>query len=134
VTLRYLTILEVIELHDLMIQRTDSPPAPLRDMGLLDSAVMRPQIAAYYEDADLVRQAVLLITGVSQAQAFVDGNKRAAFAAGDVFLRLNGSQYSGDPIELGRQLEMIASRTDSLEAATVRFEEWLRERVSPLSS
>jgi death-on-curing protein len=87
-------------------------------------------MASYYEQADFVRQAVLLAVGISQAQAFVDGNKRTAFAVMEVFLDLNGLEYSGDPLELARQLEAVAERGDSLDAATDRFEAWLRERVS----
>lgn len=87
-------------------------------------------MAAYYEQADLIRQAALLAVGVAQAQTFLDGNKRTAFAVLDVFLRLNGRLYEGDAIALAQQLESIATRTDSLEAATARFEAWLREHVS----
>src|SRR5207237_7521687 len=96
---------------------------------LLESAVMRPQMAAYYEGADLVRQAALLAVGISQSQAYLDGNKRTAFAAVDVFLRLNGFASPLDSQEYAHQLELVAERTDSLDAATVRFEEWLRRNV-----
>lgn len=92
---------------------------------------MRPRMVAYYEGADLIRQAALLAVGIAQAQAFVDGNKRTAFAAADVFLRLNGLAFAGDPVEFGQQLEAVATRSDSLEAATERLEAWLRDRVAP---
>ena len=127
---RYLTVAEAIALHQAVTERTGYAPAPLRDEGLLDSALQRPRAAAYYEEADLIRQAAMLAVGISQAQAFLDGNKRTAFAALDVFLRLNGLIYSGDPTALAQQLEAVAERTDSLDAATQRFEDWLREHVS----
>ena len=114
------------------MESTGYLPAPLRDEAGLESAVMRPRMAAHYEDADLVRQCALLTVGIAQAQAFLDGNKRTAFAAGDVFLRLNGFEFSGDPLELARQLEEVAERTGSLADATDRFEAWLRESVAPL--
>ena len=44
----------------------------LRDENALASAVMRPQMAAHYEDADIIRSATLLAVGISQAQAFLD--------------------------------------------------------------
>src|SRR5438552_17672465 len=50
----------------------------LRDIGLLDSALMRPVHAAQYADADLAEQAATLIWGIAQNQAFIDGNKRLA--------------------------------------------------------
>lgn len=125
----YLSLADVIALHALVMERTGAAPTPLRDEGLLESAMMRPRMAAHYEEADLVRQAALLAVGISQAQAFLDGNKRTAFAACDVFLRLNGLVYSGDPVELAKQLEYIAERSGELEMVTTRFENWLRERV-----
>ena len=126
---RYLSLADVIALHAAVMERTGYVAAPLRSEALLDSAIQRPRTAAYYEGADLVRQAALLAVGVAQAQAFLDGNKRTAYAALDVFLRLNGVTFSGAPVELAQQLEDVATRTDSLDAATRRFEDWLRERV-----
>lgn len=93
---------------------------------------MRPRMAAHYEEADLIRQAVLLAVGISQAQAFVDGNKRTAYAGMDVFLRLNGLMYAGDPVELGKWLEAIATREGTLEESTVAVAEWLRENVAEM--
>jgi death on curing protein len=126
---RYLSVADVISLQRLVLERMGSVAAPLRDAGALESAVMRPRMAAYYEQADLIRQAVLLPAGISQAQAFVDGNKRAALAAADVFLRLNGLALPGEPLELARQLEALAERSGSLAEATARFEAWIRERL-----
>jgi death on curing protein len=127
----YLSVTDVIAIHDDIVRRLGGDFAPLRDEGLLESAIMRPRMAAHYEDADLVRQAALLAVGISQAQAFVDGNKRTGYGATEVFLDLNGYEFVGVPIEMAKQLEEVAVRTDSLEAATDRFEEWLRQRVAP---
>ena len=123
---RYLGVLDIVALHAEIMERTGFSPAPLRDEGLLESAIMRPRMAAHYEQADLIKQAVLLAIGISQAQAFLDGNKRAAFAACRAFLWLNGITYNGDPLELAKQLEAVASREGSLEEAANRFEAWLR--------
>ena len=127
----YLSLADVVALHHAVMDRTGYAPAPLRAERLLDSAVQRPRMAAYYEDADLIRQAALLAVGIAQAQASLDGNKRTAYAALDVFLRLNGLAFSADPISLAQQLEAVATRTDSIDAATGRLENWLRERVAP---
>ena len=126
---RYLSFADVVALHQAVMERTGHQPAPIRDDGLLDSALQRPTMAAFYEDADLIRQATLLAVGIAQAQAFLDGNKRTAFAALDVFLRINGTSFDGDPLELAQQLEQLATRADSLDAATGRFEQWLREHI-----
>lgn len=124
----YLTVLDVIAMHDELIERTGGAVG-LRDEGALDSAIMRPQMAAYYEEADLVTQAVLLMSGIALAHAFVDGNKRTALASGDTFLQINDQLYEGDDIELARQIEALVTRPDSLEDATARFVAWLRPRL-----
>jgi death-on-curing protein len=125
----YLSLADVVALHTLAMERSGYVPAPLRDAGALESAVLKPQMAAYYQGADLDRQGALLAVGIAQAQAFIDGNKRTAYAALDVFLRLNHTPFNGDPVELAKQLEALAERTDSLDAATSRFEAWLRQFV-----
>ncbi len=126
--MRYLSLANILALHELVMTRTGSEPAPVRDEGLLESAVMRPQMAAHYEQADIYRQAALLAVGISQAQAFLDGNKRTAFAACDIFLRWNGQLFQGDPLALAQQLEVVA-RAENRAEATARFEEWLRTQV-----
>jgi death-on-curing protein len=83
-------------------------------------------MAEHYDGADLVRQAALLAVGISQAQAFLDGNKRTALYSAVTFLEVNGCSLRFDDLEMARQLELVAERVDSLEAATDRFESWLR--------
>ncbi len=129
--IRYLSMAEVLALHQAMMEKFGVASSPLREEGLLESAIMRPRMAAYYSEADIIRQSALLAVGISQAQAFLDGNKRTAFAACDVFLRLNGLAFAGDSIELAIQLEAVAGRTGSLEEATDQFEDWLRKQVRP---
>lgn len=131
--MRYLGVAEVVALHALIMERTGERQTPLRDPGGLEGAVMRPRMHADLGGADLVRQCAVLAVGISQAQAFLDGNKRAAYAAADVFLRANRAMYAGDPLEMARRLEAVAERGDGLEAATARFEEWLRANVSERS-
>jgi death-on-curing family protein len=111
------------------MQRLGWSPAPpcAGGEGLLESAILRPQFAAHYEGAEVIHQAALLGVGISQAQAFVDGNKRTAFHVTATFLLVNGVDVTRvDALELARQLEAVATRTDSLENATARFEAWLR--------
>jgi len=125
-----LTLADVLALHEIMMERFGRAPAPLREEGLLESAIMRPRMVAYYSDIDLVSQCAILTVGISQAQAFLDGNKRTAYAACDVFLRLNGLAYTGDPLALAVQLEMVAQQSSDLEEATEHFAQWLRGEVS----
>lgn len=132
-SVRYFTVADVIAIHAEIMRRLGESPEPLRDAGLLESAITRPQMAAWYENADLIRQGALLAVGISQAQAFVDGNKRTAFAALDAFLFINGWELTGDPIALARQLEEIADHSRDA-AAFDAFEEWLRSRAEPRAS
>src|SRR5215217_3132066 len=129
--LRYPTVAEVIAIHEKVLRGLGEAPKPLRDEGLLESALTRPQMAAYYEGADLVRQATLLGTGISQAQAFLDGNKRTAFATLDAFHWVNGWEFVGEPMELARRFEQFAERSGDPDAAIDAFEAWLRDYVQP---
>jgi death on curing protein len=126
---QYLTLAEVIAIHESAIRRLGVAPKPLRDEGTLESAVMRPQMAAYYEGADVIRQAALFGVGISQAQAFLDGNKRTAYLALNTFLRMNGLTYSGDRLALARQFEQLAERSNKPDEAIDAFEAWLRQFV-----
>lgn len=126
---RYLTVAEVIELHDRIMERTGARPEPLRDEGLLESALMRAHTAAFYEGADLVRQAVLMAVGISQNQPFVDGNKRAAFVVLDVFLRIHGHVFQGNSLALAKRIERIAEDSEKRSEETTAFEQWLRGEI-----
>ncbi len=62
----------------------------LRDPGLLDSALARPQNAFAYGEEDIVVLAVRLLAGLALAHAFEQGNKRTSFVALTEFLMING--------------------------------------------
>jgi death-on-curing protein len=134
-SIRYLSLAEVIGLHAGILELTGSPASPLLRPGDLLSAMERPRNAAFYESADLIRQAVLLGVGISQSQAFLDGNKRVAFAAADVFLRINGFVFLGDSLELAYRLESIAEASHKERDARIDdLESWLRPLVQPVVS
>src|SRR5215212_1031836 len=128
---QYLSLAEIIAIHESAMRRLGDELKPLRDEGLLESAVMRPQMAAYYEGADIVRQAALLGAGISQAQAFIDGNKRTAYLALNTFLRMNGLTFSSDRLALAQQFEQFAERSNEPDEAIDAFEAWLRQYVQP---
>jgi death-on-curing protein len=68
----------------------------LRDPGLLDSAMARPQNAFAYGEEDIVALAVRLLDGLAQAHAFEQGNKRTSFVAMIEFLLINGYDLAID--------------------------------------
>lgn len=127
-TYTYLTTFDVLAMNEAIMERMGGSSL-LRDVGALESAVMRAQMVANYEDADLVTQAAVLMIGIALAHAFIDGNKRTALLAGTTFVRLNGQRIASEPEELARQIEAIVIRSDSLEAATTRFIGWLRSHM-----
>ena len=86
---------EVLAIHSTLLERFGGPPG-VRDHGLLESALYRPQTGHY---ADLAEMAAALFESLIMNHPFVDGNKRVAFFATDVFLRLNGWALEVEPDE-----------------------------------
>ena len=127
-SLRYLGLLDVTAMHQEIMARYNQVSS-FRDNGeaTLESALMRPQMAAHYESADLAKQTALLIMGIAQAHPFVDGNKRVAFAAGIVFLQLNGYLVKSRPREFGERIVYVLKG-----AALDDFAEWIRANLNPL--
>lgn len=130
-TTQYLSLADIIAIHESAMRRLGDEAKLLRDEGILESAVMRPQMAAYYEGADIARLAALLGVGISQAQAFIDGNKRTGYLALNTFLRMNGLTYIGDRLALARQFERFAERSNDPDEAIDAFEAWFRQYVQP---
>lgn len=85
-TVAFLTLEEVLEIHATLLHEFGGPPG-VRDLGLLESALFRPRTGYY---ADLIEMAAALFESLLMNHPFVDGNKRVAFFAVDVFLRING--------------------------------------------
>ena len=82
----YLTLEEVLALHAAVIARHGGAPG-VRDRGLVESALARAR-SGYYDS--LSEQAAALLQSFARNHAFVDGNKRLAWASSLVFLRMNG--------------------------------------------
>jgi len=91
-TTLYPTLNETLELHHRLIERFGGK-AGVRDMGLLESALMRPQ-TGYYKTLSL--EAAAFMQSLAQNHAFIDGNKRVAFATTAIFLRMNGYRLKVD--------------------------------------
>ena len=99
----------------------------IRDDGLLDSALARPQqlFACGQPPPDLAALAASLAFGLARNHPFVDGNKRTAAVACETFLLLNGASLPVDDLEL--YPVYLALAESSLSEA--EFAGWLRERV-----
>ena len=106
--MRFPDKLDVLMVHARLIAETGGSSG-LRDEGLLESALAAPENRYRYEDADLVTCAATYAYHLTQAHAFVDGNKRVAAAITEIFLESNGSQLTMSDDEIVRLFLDIAS-------------------------
>ena len=103
----------------------------MRDEGLLESALMRPQNTVAYADADNPPDAAVLAAsygvGIAKNHPFIDGNKRTAFLAVGLFFFLNGLRLQASQAEA--TLTMIAVAAGDISEED--FAAWLREHSVP---
>ena len=116
------TIEEVVAIHDALLSETGGA-AGLRDMGALESALLRPQMG-YYDG--LIEEAAALMESLAMNHPFVDGNKRTALGATDTFLRLNSHFIDCDNREAYNHF-MKLFKTNSFRVAELLS--WLEEHV-----
>jgi death-on-curing protein len=114
-------------LHDLSITEHGGAGG-LRDEGLFESALARPQnLLAYESDVDLARLAASYAFGLAKNHAFVDGNKRTAFIAAATFLSLNGQRLVADQAQATLVMLSVASGAFSEE----ELANWIRQHLQP---
>lgn len=99
----------------------------IRDEGLLDSALARPQNLAAYGDPTVFDLAASYAFGIARNHPFVDGNKRAAFVTAALFLRLNGQALNADQAEAA----VVFLRLAAGELSEPELAEWLRPNAKP---
>lgn len=121
----YLTLTEVLAMHEELIELYGGAHG-VRDMGALESALFRPQ-TGYYDD--VIAEAAALLESLAINHPFIDGNKRIAFAVADVYLRLNGFLFEGDPIET---YEFMIGLFERGAFRFERLEPWLRKNAKAL--
>ena len=116
-----------LAIHDRQLSEHGGSPG-VRDETLLDSALARPQQLYAYGDPppDLADLAASLAYGLARNHPFVDGNKRTAAVACEVFIELNGGVLQADDLAL--YPVYIALAEGSL--AEAGFAAWLRPRIS----
>lgn len=101
--------------------------AGVRDLGLFESALARPQHLAAYGEPDVAALAAAYGLGLAKNHPFVDGNKRTAFVAVELFLALNGFDLVADDADC--VLTMLAVAAGSLDEPA--FAAWLRSHTEP---
>jgi len=122
----YPTVAETIETQRLLIAEFGGLDG-LRDMGLLESAVLRPQNSYY---SSVVEEAAALMESLANNHPFVDGNKRISFVMADVMLRANG--YFLDVESLAAH-ELIAGALEKNEFRFPLIRDWLASIAKPLA-
>jgi len=117
---------DALALHDRLLA-LDGGAAGVRNVGLLQSALARPQQLHAYGDApDTIDMAGAYMVGIVRNHPFVDGNKRTAFVVGVLFLEINGHRFTATEEDATQAVLGLADRTID-EAAFIR---WLRADVS----
>ena len=101
----------------------------VRDLGLLESALARPENLAAYGDPDAADLAAAYAFGIAKNHPFVDGNKRTAAVLMETFLDLNGQELTADDASLVVVVLALAAG-DMSEA---ELTQWLRENLKPLA-
>ena len=98
-------------------------PDGIRDLGLLESALARPQNKFAYGETDLAALVAAYVFGIARNHPFIDGNKRAAFASMIVFLGLNGVDFIVPPENATAMVLSLAAGEVSEESLT----RWIRD-------
>jgi death on curing protein len=120
----YVTTADALFFHRQLIERYGGAPG-LRDAGALESALHRPQ-TGYYDT--IIHEVAALLESLVQNHPFVDGNKRVAFAAADVFLRINGYSITADSKAIYEYvLKLFEERAFDME----HLVPWLQEIARP---
>jgi death-on-curing protein len=116
----YLTVADVLGMHTILMQRYGGAGG-VRDPGALEAALFRPQTGYY---SDIIAEAAALLESLAISHPFVDDNKRIAFAAADVFLRINGWCLKRPSIVIHKEmLQLFEAGTFDI----AHIEPWLRE-------
>lgn len=117
---------DALALHDRLLA-FDGGAAGIRDVGLLQSALARPQqLLAYGASPYTLDMASAYAVGIVRNRPFVDGNKRTAFVVGVLFLELNGHRFAATEEDATQAVLALAAGT--LDEAS--FSRWLGANVS----
>lgn len=121
----YLTVAEVYRMQYRLIEMFGGLHG-VRDKGAVEAAVFRPQ-TGYYNSIE--EEAAALMESLANNHGFLDGNKRIAFTAADVFLRRNGSYIDVEGLD---GYAFIYGSMDRHEFRFSQILEWIRQHIKPL--
>lgn len=122
----YPTVAETIETHRWLLDEFGGLQG-IRDMGLLESAVFRPQ-NGYYSNA--IEEASVLMESLANNHAFIDGNNRVSFVMADAMLRANGYFLDVEPFKAHT---LITGAMERNEVCFPLILDWMASVVKPLT-
>ncbi len=115
---------DILLVHAEIIRETSGSEG-LRDANGLDSALKAAKNRFNYETGDLAKLAATYAYHLSQAHAFVDGNKRIAAVVAELFLDLNGAKLTATNDEIIEFYLDIAASKLSRDDVEEKFAEWI---------
>ncbi len=131
-TIRFLSVDELIVIHQRVIS-AHGGSLGIRDRGLLESAGSVPaaQFSGQYLHPDVPAMAAAYLFHLCKNHPFIDGNKRVALAAADVFLELNDHQLAATDNELEQLTLSVADGSLGKDAAIGFFQAHAKSMPSP---
>lgn len=124
---RWLTVTAIHTMHEELIAEHGGSSG-VRDQGLLESALARPQNLLAYGKPALAELGASYAFGIARNHPFVDGNKRTALMAAYVFLGLNGQRLVAPEAEAVVMMQELASGA----CGEAEFAAWLATHLEPM--
>ena len=121
----YLTVAEIYVMQHRLIERFGGVHG-VRDKGAVEAAVFRPQLGYY---SCIEEEAGALMESLVNNHGFLDGDKRIAFAAADVFLRRNGFCIE---VEAEEGYAFIVGSMERQEFRFAQILDWIRQHIKPV--
>lgn len=124
--MKYLSVKDVLLLHNMAVDESGGSHG-LRDLGLLESAVARPQASFGGQDLypNIFLKSGVLIHGILRNHPFVDGNKRTAMYSAMTFLELNGYQFKAEH----KEVVVFALKVENEKLSVEQIAKWLKEHT-----
>lgn len=127
--MNYLTTQQVLLIHSRSIKRFGGSSG-IRDIGLIEGAVARPQASFSGKDLykNIFSKSAALLQSLLKNHAFVDGNKRTALASAGIFLKINGHKLTNTH----KQEVAFAIKVDNQNLTLKQIADWLKKNSKKL--
>jgi death-on-curing protein len=124
---KWISLHTILAIHDEQLAEHGGSSG-VRDMGLLESALARPLNRAAYSESDVFDLAAAYAFGIARNHPFIDGNKRTAYVAAELFLLKHGYELVSEDADC--VITMLSFAEGAVSEET--FAAWLRERSTTI--